>query len=198
MTGESLYGFFAGTALGLIAIAAPPVVSAHHAIFDPDSVLRSFHERVEGYAALHRRLAPPPLTIDAADPLSGLLTGRYLAAAIRTSRPHAQQGEIFTPEAARLFRWMLADLIGELDGEEFLAGLNDGVPAPRGEHPVVNEGYPMVALHRLPSNVRRGLPVIPPELDYRVAGHDLVLWDIYAGVVIDFVPDALVSGDATE
>jgi hypothetical protein len=42
------------------------------------------------------------------------------------ARGHAQQGEIFSPEIATLFRWMLADSIGELDGERFLTGLNAG------------------------------------------------------------------------
>ena len=31
-----------------------------------------------------------------------------------------------------------------------------------------------------------------------IAAHDLVLWDIYAGIVVDFVPDALTSHVATE
>jgi hypothetical protein len=56
----------------------------------------------------------------------------------------------------------------------------------------------MMPLYRIPSTVRLGLPPIPAELDYRIAGHDLVLWDIYAGIVVDFVPDALTSRVSTE
>jgi hypothetical protein len=65
-------------------------------------------------------------------------------------------------------------------------------------HPDVNETYPMASLCRLPVDVKSALPQLPPELDYRFAGHDLVLWDIYAGIVIDFVPDAVTSGGSTE
>ena len=46
-------------------------------------------------------------------------------------------------------------------------------------------------------DVRLGLPKLPAELDYRLAGHDLVLWDIYAGIVVDFVPDIVTSPVAT-
>jgi hypothetical protein len=65
-------------------------------------------------------------------------------------------------------------------------------------HPTVNETYTMTPLYRVPQEVRLGLPTIPPELDYRIAGHDLVLWDLYAGIVVDFVPNALTSHIATE
>jgi hypothetical protein len=71
-------------------------------------------------------------------------------------------------------------------------------PVPRGLHPTVNETYTMAPLYRLPADVRLGLPTLPAELDYRLAAHDLVLWDIYAGIVVDFVPDVVTSprGDA--
>ena len=181
----------------LIGISAD-VARAQYPVFDADAALRLFQERVESYAALHRRLAPPPGAMASTDPISKLLTRNYMAAAIRGARRYAQQGEIFTPEVATLFRWMLADSIGERDGDTFLAELNAGEPVPRGMHPTVNEPYTMTPLYRVPADVKLGLPSIPAELDYRIAAHDLVLWDIYAGVVVDFVPDALTSRVATE
>ena len=181
----------------LAALTAAPRARAQYPVFNADAALRVFHERVESYAALHRRLAPPP-TATATDPLAKLLTRQYLASAVRSERRFAQQGEIFAPEIATLFRWMLADSIGELDGESFLTALNGGVPVPRGMHPTVNEPYTMTPLYRVPADVRLGLPPIPGEVDYRIAGRDLVLWDIYAGIVVDFVPDALTSRVATD
>jgi hypothetical protein len=35
------------------------------------------------------------------------------------------------------------------------------------------------------------LPELPEELEYRIVNCDLVLWDVHADLVIDFVPDAL-------
>ena len=189
-----------GLVLLVAALVATTAERAHaqYAVFDADAVLRQFHERVESYASLHRRLAPPPAAAASTDPISKLLTRNYLAAALRSARRYAQQGEIFTPDVATLFGWTLADSIGERDGETFLTDLNGGVPMPRGMHPDVNEPYTMMPLYRLPQEVRLGLPPIPAELDYRIAAHDLVLLDIYAGVVVDFIPDTLTSHVATE
>jgi hypothetical protein len=187
----------AGAVIAAVALTLAPPARAQYAVFDADAALQLFHERVESYAALHRRLAPPPPAMAKTDPLSKLLTGQYLASAVRSARRTAQQGEIFAPEIATLFRWMLADSIGELDGETFLTALNGGVPVPRGLHPTVNETYTMAPLYRLPPAVRLGLPKLPAELDYRIAGRDLLLWDIYAGIVVDFVPDVVTSFVAT-
>jgi len=184
---------------GLLGLVAALVVGtaeharAQYAVFDADAALRQFQARVESYASMRQRLSPPSVAVTSTDSISRLLTRNYLAAAIRGARRYARQGDIFTPEVATVFRWKLADSIGELDGETFLTGLNGGEPMPRGMHPDVNEPYTMTPLYRIPPEVRLGLPPIPPELDYRIAARDLVLWDIYAGVVVDFVPDALVA-----
>src|ERR1700752_894779 len=167
MTRQSpILKLFAGGAVVFAALAAAPRANAQYTVFDADVALSGCHERVESYAALHRRLAPPVMT--STDPLSKLLTGNYLAAAVRGARPYAQQGEIFTPEVATLFRWMLAESVGERDGEGFLPVLNGNHPAPPGMHPTVNETYPMMPLYRVPQGVRLGLPPIPTELDYRI------------------------------
>jgi hypothetical protein len=189
----------AGSALA-VAIAAAGAAGAHaqSAVFDPDAALSVFHERVDSYVALHRRLAPPPAAAGSTDSLSRLLTSRYLASAIRSSRRTAQQGDIFTPDVATLFRQLLTDSIGERDGETFLAELGRGAITPRGMHPTVNEPYAMTTVFRMPPDVRLGLPPLPAELDYRIAAHDLLLWDIYAGIVVDFVPNAFVTHVVTE
>lgn len=183
--------------IALVALSAERA-RAQYAVFDADAAMRQFQQRVDSYAALHRRLAPPPAAIASTDPISKLLSRNYLAAALRSARRFAQQGEIFTPDVATLFRWALADSIGERDGEAFLVELNGGEPMPRGMHPDVNEPYTMTPLYRIPQEVRLGLPALPAELDYRIAAHDLVLWDIYAGVVVDFIPDVVTSRVATE
>jgi len=181
-------------------------------VADAESVLRTFHERVESYAALHRCVAPPQTTTDRTvresqwtcltgtfnRPLSWLMSSNYLASAIRSERFAAQQGDLFSLEIAAAFRQWLADSIGERDGEEFLAELSEGEVVPRGIHPTVNEPYSMTRVFRMPPEVRSGLPALPAELDYRIAARDLVLWDIAAGIVVDFVPDAFVTRIVTE
>ena len=194
------FTIIAAGALAAATLAGRGVTEARaqSGVVDADAALRVFQERVESYAALHRRLAPPPAAARSTDPLSRLLTSQYLASAIRGSRRAAQQGDIFTPQAAGVFRRLLADSIGERDGETFLTELNSGEIVPRGMHPTVNEPYSMTRVYWMPPDVRLGLPPLPAELDYRIAAHDLVLWDIYAGIVVDFVPDAFTSPVFTE
>jgi hypothetical protein len=187
----------AGLAL-IVAVSGFANTTVRSHAVDSKDALRAFHERVEAYAALHRRLAPPPPDALAPDPLAKLLTREYLASAIRNARPGVNQGNIFTPDVTALFRTRLADLLGEIDGETLLIALNSGVPVARGLHPSVNETYTMSTLFRVPADVRLGLPTIPAELDYRIAGHDLVLWDIYAGIVVDFMPNAFDERVFTE
>jgi hypothetical protein len=189
----------AGSTLAVaIAAAGAAGARAQSAVLDPDVALAVFHERVDSYVALHRRLAPPLAAADSTDPLSRLLTKQYLASAIRSSRRTAQQGDIFTPDVAAVFRQLLADSIGERDGETFLAELGGSEVVPHGMHPTVNEPFSMTAVLRIPPGVRLGLPPLPAELDYRIAAHDLLLWDIYAGIVVDFVPNAFVTHVVTE
>jgi hypothetical protein len=192
----------AGSALAVavatLAAAGVPGVRPQSAVSKSDAALSVFHERVDSYVALHRRLAPPPAAASSTDPLSRLLTSRYLASAIRSSRRTAEQGAIFTPDVAAVFRRLLVDSIGERDGETFLAELSGSDVVPHGMHPTVNESYSMTAVVRIPPDVRLGLPPLPAELDYRIAAHDLLLWDIYAGIVVDFVPDAFVTRVVTE
>jgi hypothetical protein len=189
----------AGSALAVaIAAAGAAGARAQSAVLDADAALSVFHERVDSYVALHRRLAPPPAAAGSTDSLSRLLTSRYLASAIRSSRRTAQQGDIFTPDIATVFRQLLANSIGERDGEAFLAELGNGAIVPRGMHPTVNEPYAMTTVFRVPPDVRLGLPSLPAEVDYRIAAHDLLLWDLYAGIVVDFVPNAFVTPVVTE
>ena len=82
--------------VALVALSAERA-RAQYAVFDADAAMRQFQERVDSYAALHRRLAPPPAAISSTDPITKLLSRNYLAAALRGARRYAQQGDIFTP-----------------------------------------------------------------------------------------------------
>src|SRR5262252_5449614 len=94
----------AAGALALIMAASGYATTRIQATpFDADAAMRTFNEKVEAYAALHRRLAPPPAATSAKDPLAKLLSREYLASAIRSARAGADQGAIFTPEIAAAF-----------------------------------------------------------------------------------------------
>jgi hypothetical protein len=57
---------------------------------------------------------------------------------------------------------------------------------------VVNHPYPaMKPVETTPPSLLLNLPKLPAELEYRVVGHDLVLHDVEADLVVDFVPRAI-------
>jgi hypothetical protein len=50
-----------------------------------------------------------------------------------------------------------------------------------------------VARHlcEVPVLVLEQLPLLPKEIDYRLIGQTLVLWDVDADLIVDVVPDAI-------
>jgi hypothetical protein len=56
----------------------------------------------------------------------------------------------------------------------------------------VNRSYPVeVPLQTTPPSLLQNLPKLPPELEYRVVGKALVLRDVNANLIVDFLPNAL-------
>ena len=56
----------------------------------------------------------------------------------------------------------------------------------------VNADYPAGAsMPLMPTCLLAALPPLPPELEYRFVGRDLILWDVHAGLIVDFVPRAI-------
>jgi hypothetical protein len=160
----------------------------------PTDSIPVFLQRVAEYVALHRRLEGPlPPEVVTGDPVALLASRRALAEAIREARPHAQQGDIFSPAVAQYFRLAIADALreGHIDDMRAIAFAEiDEWDAPVVAR--VNADYPAGRpLSSMPNCLLAALPPLPHELQYRFAGTDLILWDVHAGVIVDFVPRAL-------
>lgn len=192
---QLVVSFIYGAALGAAALAAGRASAQG---LDREAALRTFTENVADYAALHRRLeeALPPLT-PTRNVLKTYVAQQLLASAIRKARPAARQGGIFTPEAAMLFRALIAETLDARRHEAFLAELDAEHPDVYQLTPVVNEPLPDRATHRMPVVLLAALPQLPEDLEYRIVSRDLVLWDIHANLVVDYVPSAIVPVDST-
>ena len=159
---------------------------------DSSNPLREvFLQRVEGYTAMHRRLEGPlPQQVVTAD-LKALFAPRLaLAAAIRTARADARQGDIFSPPIAGYFRTLVTDALRAGGVRDMLAIVEDEnlVHIPAG----VNGDYPAGrSIAMVPPSLLAALPPLPPELRYGFVGRDLILWDVHAGLIVDFVPHAI-------
>ena len=59
----------------------------------------------------------------------------------------------------------------------------------------MNATYPKGAsLATMPPNVLEVLPRLPDGLEYRIVNTHLILWDVDADIVVDYVFDVMCSG----
>lgn len=178
--------------LAAILIAASPVSSyAQDAASEP---VRAFMTATRDYAQMHRRLEQQigPIEITTSiDQINRII--QQLAAAIRAERPGATQGAFFTPALApelraRINEALLAD---DFTADDVIrAGRVDGVDYGRVALRV-NGTFPWILGTAMFPCVIQALPELPPELQYRIVGTDLVLIDIHASLIVDILPSAL-------
>jgi hypothetical protein len=109
---------------------------------------------------------------------------------VRQARASAKQGDLITPEARAVIRRLLATVFGGPDGKQLKASIMDETPA--GVKLAVNGRYPDdVPLSTIPPQVLQTLPKLAEEMEYRFIGDALILLDVHAHVIADFIPDAM-------
>ena len=154
---------------------------------------QNFQRNLAEYVVLHQTLergVPPVLvTPDVAQIQRAV---RALATRVQVARVTARQGDIITPDVARLFRRRIATC---LTPDQWKAVFADRERDEEGE-PVeppplyVNMEWPgQVPFDQVPPQLLRSLPALPQELQYRIIGRSLVLWDHHANLIVDFVAD---------
>ena len=166
--------------------ASSPAVNADAA------TLADFKQRLTKYIELQKDLADdsPPLK-ETSDPAKIDAAQEVLGAKIRAARRDAKPGDIFTPQTRALFRrLMYPELKGE-DGPETKASIA-GHDKPPAVPLKVNAKYPESApLPTVPPNLLARLPQLPENVEYRIVGRDLILRDVDANVIVDFIPNAI-------
>ena len=178
--------------LALLASAGVATVAAQDNLRDRVAALQSFQQRVGAYSALHRQLAAslPPLGARI-DRQSLLAARKFLASAIKAARPSARQGDFFTPTVSRIFRDIIGDTIYSGKFGIFAPPVDEEGRVMPGLHPQVYDPFPIWATEDLSAAVVYRLPTLPEELEYRVIDYDLVIWDIYADLIVDYLPYAI-------
>ena len=177
---------------------APPAAEEAGPIFQDLVATQNFQRRIDEYVLLHRLLETfiPPLRVTR-DISQNETSMRTLRLRIQLARRNAQLGEIFTADAARTFRRQIA---GCLTREEWQAvhddnGRNDEEEL-RVEAPLLipNMEWPeRVPYDFVPPQLLRVLPPLPVELQYRIIGRSLVLWDHHANLIVDILPAAFAG-----
>lgn len=158
------------------------------------ALLKDFKDRVDKYLTLHEKkekgAAQPKETHD---PAKIKATQDTLAARIQAARADAKHGDIFTPEIQRLFRRLMYPELKQPDAPQTKRAIKeDGPPPPRSQTLKVNGRFPEgEPLPTVPPNLLAQLPKLPEELEYRILGKDLILRDVDANLIVDFIPNAI-------
>lgn len=161
----------------------------------PDTrAIVEFQRAADDYAFMHRRIErrQPPLEVTAdVDTL-----GRSIAAmaeAIRVARPGAREGDLFAAPVRPILRARIVQAmrLHEVTVADLAAEIADPAPAPL----AVNGDMPWRQTGSVPPCVLEVLPPLPPELQYRFVGTDLVLADVHASLVVDILRDAALRID---
>jgi hypothetical protein len=155
------------------------------------AALQDFQQRISDYVKLEKNLAKGNPVNQPTDTPHVILERQHeLARKIREARAKARQGEIFTAAISKEFKRLLGLAMAGGNSVGIQKSLAHSEPVHLALH--VNETYPAdVPLQSTPPTILINLPRLPPELEYRIDGHALVLRDTGANLVIDLIPDAI-------
>jgi hypothetical protein len=171
--------------------AAPSVQTPSDRPVNSDAkALEVFMQRVNAYVEVHRKLEDSlPKLSKNSTPEEIDKHQRSLAQMIQNARRDAKQGDIFTPESQAVITRLLGQVFGGPDGPALKASImdeNPGIPTLQ-----VNDRYPdAVPLSTVPPQVLQGLPKLPEEMEFRFVGNSLILMDVHAHIIADFIPNA--------
>lgn len=178
------------TCLCLIA----PALAVERNDQDP---IKDFTKRVGEYVKLHNRLENdlPPLK-GKNDPAEITQHKKALAVAIQHARQDAKQGDILLAGVQPHFRKIVQSETKGPAGKPARKAVKEGNPhveGPPGKVVVqVNAYYPDDApVSTVPPSLLLRLPQLPKEVEYRFVGRHLILRDIAANLIVDFIPDVV-------
>lgn len=183
--------------LGIVATAVPSRAQAPSANPQAPSVnptaaaIAAFTQRVNAYAALRKGAEKGEAKIERhTDPAKIEAEQKALAAKIQAARPAAKVGDIFTIESRPVFKRLLSPQLKGADGAENKAAINDDNPGAMTVK--VNQPYPKgEPLSGVPPDILKVLPTLPEDIEYRFVGKSLILYDARAGLIVDFIPNAI-------
>ena len=152
-------------------------------------IFQEFTKRAQQFADLHKKVQSQLPRIDAnATPAMISRYQKSLASAIQDARADAREGDIFFPEARSEFRRMIVSQLTGPNGKSARALIQEDRPQKLFLR--VNVVYPQdVPLGTVPPSLLNNLPRLPREVEYRFVNRDLILLDVSANLIVDFIRD---------
>ena len=172
-----------------ISAATPQGTAAANA---QGSATLEFQNRIKAYIKIHNEAeSKVPGLKNTDDPAKISEREAALAKMIQTLRPGAQIGEIFAPEYQPYFIKIVQD---DFKTRSAAARKAIIVELPKNMKVDVNTVYPTtIPLATFPPALLRKLPDLPPELEYRLVGHSLILRDVKANLIVDILRDVVAT-----
>jgi hypothetical protein len=154
--------------------------------------IADFQEEVAEYIKLHHKLdgTLPALSKEAsAEEIDQ--HQRALGRLIQQARKNEKAGDIFERDVRPVLRRLLYGLFTGPDGQKLRMAVMEENP---GEvvKLVVNGRYPdTVPLSSMPPQILQALPPLPHELEYRFIETSLILLDVRAHIIVDYLTGAV-------
>lgn len=180
------------TLSGLISVEASTAerqVAA--ASVDEVAALAQFDAAIAKYMALRQRLRNElagPVPNSTAPELTRATDS--IAAAIQRARAGAREGNIFSAPVAMVVKRWVGDVVRRDNLAATLADIDDETPTVKA--PSIHLRFPAAShLATMPPSLLAALPALPKELEYRIVGGYLVLRDVDAALILDYIPAAV-------
>jgi hypothetical protein len=153
---------------------------------------QEFSDRVQKYVQLHKSVeATLPKLKATNEPELIVAHQKILARKIKAARAHAKRGDIFTPAAKEDFVKAISSEFQGPQAPHAKATIKQGAPL-KEVHLHVNEIYPeSIPYTSVPPTMLQKLPKLPEEVAYRAVSSDLVLLDVKANLVVDYLRGVL-------
>lgn len=153
--------------------------------------LKQFEAAIAAYMAVRNKLHSEvhgPVKDSTASQVTN--ASDALAAAIQRARRDARQGAIFAAPAAAVIKRRIADAVRTNNLASVLADIDD--EGKTGPTPTVHLRLPVSAqMATMPPSLLKVLPTLPKALEYRILGTYLVIRDVDASLILDFIPGAV-------
>ena len=155
------------------------------------AAIKQFDDAVAKYMALRRGLRS-----EVAGPVKNSTSSQVtnasdaLAGAIERARRDAAVGSIFNEPVAAMIKRRITDAVRTEHLAPVLADIDDEGKA--GPMPKIHLRLPVSAqMATMPPSLLKVLPALPKELEYRILGRYLILRDVDASLILDYVPAAV-------
>ena len=179
---------FTGAACGQ-AVASKPQAPKKD---EQARAFQEFTELVQQYMELRKQLNASLPRLGSRESQEHIVTHQQaFAQKIREARAGAKRGDIFAPEIAEEFRRLIRREFQGPKGPNARKTLRQGNPV-KPFRLRVNDTYPeTLPITTMPPALLLTLPQLPEEVAYRIVGRDLILQDVDARLIVDFIHHAL-------